>query len=154
MTSVQKFEIYRELQKELQDRKAHPVKLYYEEDFIIVTYDPENSWIYADWKGYQTEGSVKEGCEKILEALLFYQSRAVLNDNTHVLGIWTPAAAWVGSDWFPRMEKAGLQRFAWVYSPSAMSRVSTKESLRHTPNVHLVCTFFEMDEAKKWLKSL
>jgi hypothetical protein len=56
----------------------------------------------VDWIGYQTEKSVIEGCEKML------------NDNTRVVGIWTPAAEWVGTNWLPRMEKAGLKQFTWV----------------------------------------
>jgi hypothetical protein len=154
MHSIQKIEVYKELQRELEERKKQLDKPFFEEDFITIEYNSLNNWLYADWKGYQTEGSVKLGCENILQALLQYKCTKVLNDNTNVLGIWTPAAKWVGAEWFPRMEKAGLKYFAWVYSPSKLSQVSTTEAIHHTPDKELVQTFYEIEAAKKWLLSV
>lgn len=125
---------------------------YFQAEYLTISIDAENNWLYANWLGYQTEGSVKEGCEKMLEALQAYKLEKVLNDNTHVLGIWTPAAHWVGTDWFPRMEAAGLKYFAWIYSPSRLSQVSTNESINNTPLPHLIKTFYKKEEAEDWLR--
>ena len=118
---------------------------------IFIGYDAENGWLYVDWKGYQTEHSIMTGCEKILEALKAYHCSKVLNDNTNVVGIWTPASAWVGSNWLPRLKEAGLKYFAWVYSPSAMSRVSTDEAMKNTDVPDIVQTFEDAEAARRWL---
>jgi len=151
MNDFNKYDIYKELQKELEERKKKQ-KFFYFDDFLTIEADP-NQWLYVDWTGYQTEKSVKDGCEKMLEALLHYKFTKVLNDNTKVLGIWTPASEWVGSNWLPRMKEAGLKHFAWVYSPSIMSQVSTNEAIKKTPMPELVKTFFSQNEAREWLKN-
>lgn len=127
---------------------------FFKEEFITIEYDARNNWLYANWLGYQTEGSVMTGCEKMLEALQTFNPVKVLNDNTHVMGIWTPAAQWVGNNWFPRMEAAGLKYFAWIYSPSRLSQVSTNESIQHTPLPSLIRTFHSLEEGKSWLQSV
>lgn len=127
---------------------------FFGEAYITIEYDAVNQWIYANWIGYQTEASVMTGCEKMLEALKAFGLTKVLNDNTQVVGIWTPAAHWVGNNWMPRMQEAGLQHFAWIYSPSRLSQVSTNESIQHTPLPDVIQTFYTMEEAKNWLKNV
>ena len=127
---------------------------FFKEAFITIEYDAVNQWIYANWIGYQTEASVMTGCEKMLEALQTFALSKVLNDNTHVIGIWTPAAPWVGNNWMPRMKAAGLKHFAWIYSPSRLSQVSTNESIQHTPLPDLIQTFYTIEEGKSWLQSI
>ena len=95
-----------------------------------------------------------EGCEKMLEALIHYQVSKVLNDNTRVVGIWSPAAEWVGANWLPRMKVAGLEKLAWIYSPSRLSQVSTEEVIKCTPIPSLIQTFNYRNAAWQWLLSV
>ena len=123
------------------------------EDFIEIAYDTEETWLHVTWKGYQTVGSVQEGCEQMLVWLTAYQTDRVLNDNTQVLGIWQGAAAWLATNWFPRMQQAGLQRFAWVYSPSRFSQVSTDTTLAlMDADAVGVRVFSNLTEATTWLR--
>jgi len=150
--SINKIQIYKELQQQLEDRKRKAERLFFSASYITIELDQENNWLYTDWIGYQTENSVMTGCEKMLEALKQYGLTKVLNDNTNVLGIWTPAAKWVGENWLPRMKASGLRQFAWVYSPSRLSQVSTEESIKHTPIPEVVQTFYDRKEAEAWLQ--
>ncbi|MDQ3392791.1 MAG: hypothetical protein M3512_01560 [Bacteroidota bacterium] len=127
------------------------MKVLLQEDFITLKYDAENHWLLAEWKGYQTVESVKAGCEKMLEYLISYKANKVLNDNTLVTGIWSCASAWVGNDWFPRMSAAGLEKFAWVYSKSVFSRLSTDESLKNMVDNSIAKTFTNYADAGRWL---
>lgn len=113
----------------------------------------EKSWLYVNWTGYQTIGSVQWGCEAILAAMVAHRCYWVLNDNTNVVGIWNGASAWVARDWFPRMSKAGLHGFAWVYSPTRFSQISTDETLSHLqPELVNVQVFPGVAEAETWLR--
>jgi hypothetical protein len=150
MKHFNKYQLQQELKKALHNRKENDRYFFYE-DFVSIEYSDQSNCIHADWKGYQTEQSVKDGCEKMLEAVSIYQCRKILNDNTNVIGIWTPASAWVGSNWLPRIKEAGVVCFAWVYSPSNMSRLSTDESLRNTMVTEMVHTFEDIETAKQWL---
>jgi len=122
----------------------------FREPNIEVSFDPETKWIYADWIGFQTVISVKSGCEQILQAMQLKAVTKILNDNTHVQGIWSGAAEWVALDWFPRMREFGMTLFAWVYSPSIFSQLSTDKTLNHTHG-GFVKTFYDVEQAKQWL---
>ena len=121
-----------------------------QESYIDISREAANDWIYVNWKGFQTVKSVKAGCESILQAMSQEKLHKVLNDNTHVQGIWSGAAEWVGAEWFPRMQLAGLQKFAWVYSPSVFSQLSTDKALNHTKE-GFVRTFYAVEDAAAWL---
>ena len=152
MKGFNKYQLQEELKKALHNRKQEGGRYFFYEDFISIEFPEPYKWIVVDWKGYQTEQSVKDGCEKILEAINTYKCTKVLNDNTNVVGIWTPASHWVGTNWLPRVGQSGIRDFAWIYYQSAMSRVSTDEAIKHTSAADLVRTFETVDEAKKWLE--
>lgn len=121
-------------------------------DFVEISFDSANNWIYANWKGYQSDASVKEGCELLLDALTRLKVEKVLNDNRQVLGIWTGAADWIARDWFPRMRIAGMKKFALVYSPSRLSQVSADAAmLLFDPEGRDVVGFFAESVAVSWL---
>lgn len=151
MPNPEKLHIYKELQEQLEARKRK--KRLFTEDYVTIDHDVANEWLHVDWIGYQTEATVKEGCTRMLEDLKDLKLSKVLNDNTKVLGIWTPAAHWVGAVWFPQMKEAGLKHFSWIYSPSHLSQFSTNESIRESPVPDIIQTFHSTEEAQKWLKS-
>jgi len=123
----------------------------FRESYIEISFDEEAKWIYADWIGFQTVASVKNGCEKILQSLQQKGYTKVLNDNTQVQGIWSGASEWVAVDWFPRMREVGMKCFAWIYSPSVFSQLSTDKTLNHTSE-GFVKTFYDIEQAKSWLQ--
>lgn len=131
-----------------------PLSELYRENFVVVSLDREASMLYADWLGYQSVDSIRQGCEKILDLMVRHRAFEVLNDNTHVLGIWRFAAEWLADDWFPRMKQAGLRAFAWVYSPAKLSQVSTDTTLSlMEPEAFNIKVFHTQEEASAWLKS-
>jgi|GEM_PF-581279 len=131
-----------------------PLTELYRESFIVVSLDRDGSMLYADWLGYQSVDSIRQGCEKILELMLKHRAYEVLNDNTRVLGIWRFAAEWMASDWFPRMNQAGLHAFAWVYSPTKLSQVSTDTTLSlMEPDAFNIKVFHDKEEAVVWLRA-
>jgi hypothetical protein len=125
--------------------------LLYTSDNIDIFHEQADGWLYADWKGYQSVDMVKAGCEQMLRQLNTLKLSRVLNDNTHVSGIWVGAAAWVAGDWFPRMQQAGLRHFAWVRSPSRLSHISTTTALEQAPPGAAVL-FDDLSSAAAWLR--
>src|SRR3569623_394829 len=126
----------------------------YRENFVVVSLDREASLLYADWLGYQSVDSIRQGGEKILELMVMHGAYEVLNDNTRVLGIWRFAAEWLAHDWFPRMKQAGMRAFAWVYSPTKLSQVSTDTTLSlMDAKAFNIKVFHDHEEASAWLKA-
>ncbi|WP_114784806.1 hypothetical protein [Botryobacter ruber] len=129
-------------------------EILYRETYIAIEFNPADDWIYVNWRGYVNYDTVTAGCEQILHCMQEKHCYKVLNDNTNVEGIWSGASRWVGEDWFPRMKAAGLKHFAWIYSPSTFSRLSTDKALRHTVDIDLIRTFDSLEAAQYWLRSL
>jgi hypothetical protein len=126
----------------------------FSDTYLTLYYHESLDCIYADWIGFQNLQTVQDGCERLLEAMVEKGCTKVLNDNTHVEGIWSSAAEWVGVDWFPRIRQAGMKCFAWVYSPSAFSRLSTDKCLRFTNDMDGIRIFDQRDEAEAWLAGI
>lgn len=121
-------------------------------EFLEISLDAENGYLYVDWKGYQTDKSIKEGCERIVELMTRFGVFKVLNDNTNTLGIWLGVSHWLIFDILPRARKAGMTAFAHVYGPSRMSRVSAEAALiLLAPATRDIKTFERIDEARAWL---
>lgn len=126
-----------------------------EASHITIFYDHLDDWLLADWHGEQNLESVQHGALQMLRLLGQQRTRKVLNDNTLVTSMWSDAAEWGGRIWFPQMVEAGLEFFAWVYSPNTYSRLSTDLTLQHTPAARpVVATFDELATAKAWLRQM
>lgn len=134
--------------------KAIETDTHYMDSTITIQYDVPRKCLNVDWKGFQDLASVKAGCLKMLEMLSKNQCHKVLNDNAHVLGTWSEAAEWVGREWFPRMEKVGLQYFAWILSTSTFSIMSAEKSINLKEGKVVTQLFTTRQEAKQWIESV
>ena len=151
MSNPDKIEIYKELQKELEERK-NKVRLH-TEDFLTIDYDLNYKWLYAHWIGPQTEETLEEGFTLLLEILREMESCKVLIDHSEMTGDWMGAADWVRSIWLPQSLQAGLQYLAWVHSSHLVAQAAT-EAVIHEPLPVDIRLFHRLEEARAWLKEI
>ncbi|WP_207536323.1 ATP-binding protein [Desertivirga arenae] len=123
----------------------------YKDSSITILYNQQDDRIEVDWKGFQNFSSVQNGCMKMLEILKKNKCYKVINDNRNVQGTWSEAAEWVGREWFPMMEEAGLRYFAWIFSPSTFSQLSAKKSVDIKEGRVITEFFTDISLAEKWL---
>jgi hypothetical protein len=128
-------------------------EILYRETYIVIELNHVENWLYINWRGYLNYETVTAGCELILHSMNERRCYKILNDNTNVEGIWSGASKWVGQDWFPRMQEAGMDCFAWVYSQSTLSRLSTDKSLRYAKEEDCIKTFDSVEDAADWLRT-
>ena len=115
---------------------------------ITVEYNAKENYFYCNWKGYQNKQSIMEIGEQILTLFAAKKCSKILNDNTMVSGPWHEAAEWTVTNWFPRMEKAGLRSFAWIFSKDIFAELSAQKAM---PASDFVKSFNDIAEAKSWL---
>jgi PAS domain S-box-containing protein len=140
--------------QDYEDIKIVDTDTYYMDSTVTIEYNVTARYLYVDWTGFQDLESVKAGCLKMLEMLRKNQCHKVLNDNSHVLGTWSEAAEWVGREWFPMMEKVGLQYFAWILSASTFSIMSAEKSINLKEGKVVTQLFTTHAEATQWIKGL
>lgn len=124
---------------------------YYEGNFIRIHYQPNHHYLQVEWLGYQNYDSVVKGCSILLKLMQNNNCHRVLNDNSLVKGNWSEASDWGASVWFPAMAEAGLEKFAWIYSPSTFSRIAANKSLPPHYEAVQVAFFDNREEALNWL---
>ncbi len=118
---------------------------------ISISINKEKKFLYVNWLGFQNNESVRQGCLKMLDMLKKTGLTKVLNDNRSVLGTWSDAAEWVGKEWFPMMEAAGLKHFAWIYSNSTFSQLSAHKSVDILQGKVVTRLFNDGNEGEDWL---
>ncbi|WP_158824962.1 ATP-binding protein [Mucilaginibacter lacusdianchii] len=134
--------------------KISPIRqsdTFYQDNSITISYNEAHQWLDVDWVGYQNLESVQNGCMHMLNLLQKNKCRKVVNDNRNVLGTWSEAAEWVGQEWFPMAEKAGLRYVAWIFSSSAFSQLSARKSINVMQGNVTTQFFIDMHEAKEWI---
>lgn len=126
---------------------------YYEERDITVYWDPDNNWIYADWRNIPSTGTVKEGCAAILKLLQSKRASNMVNNNANVTGPWSGASQWVAKVWFPQMIEAGLKKFAWIQSPHSILSQISAETSEAKDEGDVIRLFKDRESAETWLRS-
>ncbi len=122
--------------------------------FLTIEFDALNQWVYANWSGYQTRASIRQGADTYLEVLAQYNCPYLLNDNRWVAGPWSQVTEWITQDWVPRAIALGLIHFAHVISPESLARLSA-ENLQHRISASLQMQIFEnAEKAKEWLRQV
>lgn len=121
--------------------------------FLEISHDKGNEWLYMNWKGYQIDESIKEDCNRAVELRKEYQVFKILNDNTYTQGIWLGVSRWLASDALPRARRAGMTSFAHVHGPSRMSRISAEAALfLLSSDTSDIKAFDDIETAKAWLR--
>ncbi|WP_426061462.1 hypothetical protein [Hymenobacter sp. B1770] len=126
----------------------------YDAPTLTISYDHVNNWLYLDWHGALDDESVMAGALKLLELLKQENCRKVLNDNTHITGLWADAAQWGSDVFFPMLHEAGCRYFSWVYSPERYSQLSAQLAVEHTTAGITIMTFQTLDTAAEWLQRM
>lgn len=126
--------------------------LNYSNEYLTISCDDQQEWMEVNWTGHQHFKSVQNGGLQMIELLKSSGLKKVLNDNREVLGNWSEASDWAGKVWFPMMIEAGLQDFAWIFSPSIFAQLAAQKSFDVSDGKANVRFFYDIEEAKRWLK--
>jgi PAS domain S-box-containing protein len=125
----------------------------YRDNYITINFNEAKMRMEVNWTGFQDFTSVKKGCLIMLDYLRNNKCYRIVNDNTNVLGDWADAVEWVGNEWFPMMEKAGLRYFAHIFSPSTFSAISAQKSIDIMAGIITTQYFTDVKLAEEWIDS-
>ncbi|WP_207420339.1 PAS domain-containing protein [Desertivirga brevis] len=124
----------------------------YKDNQMAISFNVATGILEVDWIGFQDLESVKYGCLKMHELLKANNCRLVLNDNSNITGV-SDASEWVGGQWFPMMEAAGLRHFAWVFSSVMFNNISAQKAVDLKQGNVITQFFTSTTEAREWLLS-
>jgi hypothetical protein len=119
--------------------------------YLILSFDYDNQWLYADWQESQNPQTVQAGCQLILYHLQQAGFCKLLNDNTAVKGTWSAVTEWVNNDFFWQLSMAGVKQLAWIHSANCFSRYTTDYVLQQV-NSPLTAAFNDLPAGCIWLQ--
>ena len=129
-------------------------RILYDVPTLTISYNYTDEWLYLDWHGNLDDDSVMAGAIKLLELLKQERCTKVLNDNTHITGLWADAARWGSDVFFPQLHDAGCRYFSWVYSAERYSQLSAELAVEQTSAGIIIMTFRDLPTAGQWLRSM
>ena len=126
----------------------------FQDDFLTIYFNQIDNWIYADWTGFQTTETIKDGSEQVLQAIKKSGVHKLINDNTHLTGMKANAVEWLATNLAPRLQSAGLQYLSWIYKTNSFSEASADLVLSNSETDIIVIVFDNVAMAEKWLRSV
>ncbi|WP_374949180.1 ATP-binding protein [Mucilaginibacter sp.] len=124
---------------------------FYKDRHITIAFNKKKQRLDVNWTGFQDFDSVQKGCIKMLEIIKTNKVNRILNDNRQVLGTWSEASDWVGTEFFPMIEEDGVVYLAWIFSGSVFSQLSAKKSMDVAVGEITTQFFTDINLAEQWL---
>src|SRR5688572_5720610 len=96
-------------------------RLLYKEPNLDIEYNVLTDIIIANWHGEQSEETIMNGYEIILQKIKDHYAKALLDNHSEISGLWAGASEWVARQWFPRARQIGLKFIATIFSERKFS---------------------------------
>ena len=125
------------------------MELLIEKEFISIFYDPRH-FIVAQWKGYFSTTTFKEGMLLIAQMLKEKKCSFGLNDGRLAKGTFLQNIQWLQDEMMPNLMGIGIKKIAYVTSGELASLRSLDRVLELTDEYEAQL-FVDYDEAVKWL---
>jgi hypothetical protein len=121
--------------------------------FLILEYDQENKWLYANWIGYQNLENIQKGMAEAESMYRLYRYSKVLNDNRALIGPWDKSNEWLEQRLAPNAAYFNIRHIAHVVSPGIFGQLSAQDLQSRLLNKIEIKLFEDIGRAQDWLKS-
>lgn len=124
--------------------------------FLTVSWDDSFNGVLMDWKGsFQKGEQIKEGLDAGMDFLVQKKSTRWLA-NTKELSVFNKETqTWINENWFPRFMNTTARYMAVVVPANVLSQMSVESVMKTANGSNLtVRNFSDVDEARKWLKTV
>jgi len=130
------------------------MELYYEKSFVKISWDAETGCTVAEWNGFSYGEELKIGMNKILELVRAKKATKTIADLRKMRITSSEDQEWIFKDWTPRAIEAGIKYAASLVPESQLAKSSYDKTLPEAGSGIKMVNFSNLDEAKKWLRSL
>ncbi|TGE03720.1 hypothetical protein [Hymenobacter fodinae] len=117
-----------------------------------LTYEQENKWLRATWRGYVDPQEAMRGAQNYLVQAQGLACAYLLNDNVALQGPWFDSLEWLEQAWLPRAQQLGLRFVAHVVQQDT----GTDLLIRTFTHAHLgeleLQIFSDLAQAQHWLR--
>ncbi|MGI4871349.1 MAG: hypothetical protein ACRYFX_09235 [Janthinobacterium lividum] len=115
-----------------------------------LSYDEQEGWIQAIWRGYVDPAEAMRGAEAYLLRAANAPCTFLLNDNSQLTGPWFDSLDWLAEVWMPQAERLGLRYVAHIVQANRHTDILTLH-MPHTLPFELQL-FQNIADARHWLR--
>jgi len=120
--------------------------------WLSITWDGEHRCLYALWKVFATSRELRDGGEKILQAIRAKRAPALISDNRRLAGLTPGDQEWLSGTWTRKAVRMGLRRIAVVLPPQGFGRYDSEDTLGRIGKKDFVTHAFDsVSEAFDWI---
>jgi len=120
--------------------------------WLSITWDGEHRCLYALWKVFATSRELRDGGEKILQAIRAKRAPALISDNRRLAGLTPGDQEWFSGTWTRKAVRTGLRRIAVVLPPQGFGRYDSEDTLGRIGKKDFVTHAFDsVSEAFDWI---
>lgn len=125
------------------------------EKYCQIHMDESNGILYAKWNGFLFIDQIKKGCEMMSEYIQQNGIKVHLSNHQDLKVLSDECKDYLTQEWFPAVEKIGLQKIAAIVSPNIFTRSSIEEVNESTVKLGglTIETFNSQTEGEGWLLS-
>ncbi|MVN78905.1 hypothetical protein GO988_21460 [Hymenobacter sp. HMF4947] len=115
-----------------------------------LSYEEENHWLRATWRGYVDPVEAMRGAEAYLLHAARTPCSLLLNDNSQLRGPWFDSLDWLAEVWVPQASRLGLRCVAHVLQADRHSDIIPTRLPDSVPFELQI--FQNLEDAQDWLK--
>ncbi|MGI4873362.1 MAG: hypothetical protein ACRYFX_19565 [Janthinobacterium lividum] len=115
-----------------------------------LSYDEQEGWIQATWRGYVDPAEAMRGAEAYLLRATQAPCTLLLNDNSQMTGPWFDSLEWLAEVWVPQASRLGLRYVAHIVQADRAHDVLTSRLLATLPFDLQI--FHDVADARHWLR--
>ena len=120
--------------------------------WLSITWDSEHRCLYALWKVFATSRELRDGGEKILQAIRAKRAAALISDNRRLAGLTPGDQEWFSGTWTRKAVRIGLRRIAVVLPLEGFGRYDSEDILGRIADRDFVMHAFEsVSDALDWI---
>lgn len=126
--------------------------LYSDDRWLSLTWDSERRCVCAVWKVFADSRELRDGGEKILQAIRARHADALVSDNRRLVGLTPQDQDWFSETWTRKAVRLGLRRIAVVLPPQGTGRNDSEDILGRIGKRDFVTRAFDsLPEAFDWI---
>jgi hypothetical protein len=118
-----------------------------------LTYDTDNEWLRATWRGFVDPAEAMRGAQQYLDHAPGFRCPYLLNDNRDLRGAWFDSVEWLEAVWLPRALQLGLRYVAHVVQADTRTDILTLTCPQHLVAQLELQLFDHVSHAESWLRS-
>jgi hypothetical protein len=137
-----------------EDIEVEVIMIYFESDYLIVSWDSEIQAVIASWNGYLgVSDKVRTGHAKVIELVMQYKADKWISDLRNCKVVDQVDQHWIATELTSLLFKAGIRFTAMVIPTSPTAQLSLKSVVRNLKEGEITRGIFtSLEEARDWLR--